>query len=78
MTKIKVSEATNTQLDWLVAKCEEGRTHYQDYRVVDGELYAMFCDVWLNAPFSPSTNWAQGGSIIEREKACGSPHATRP
>jgi len=50
--KIMVSEATEPVLNWLVAKCE-------------GLL-----DQWgVCAPigFRPSTNWAQGGPIIERE-----------
>ena len=64
---MKTAELTGVALDWAVAKCEEGRTCYQDYRMVDDMLYAMFCDVWLSYPFSPSTNWALGGQIIERE-----------
>lgn len=65
---MKASELTGAALDWAVAKCQEAFTHYQDYRVVDGHLQAMFCDVWLSAYYEPSTNWAQGGPIIEREK----------
>ena len=64
---MKTSELTGAALDWAVAKCEEAFTHYQDYRVVDGQLQAMFCDVWLSAYYEPSTNWARGGPIIERE-----------
>jgi len=48
--KIKTSEATPLQLNWLVAKCE-GLASYVE--VVEG--------------FKPSTDWVQGGSIIERE-----------
>ena len=66
--KIKTSELTRLALNWAVAKCEESRNHYQDSRVVDEELYAMFCDVWLPSPYSPSTNWSRGGQIIDREK----------
>jgi hypothetical protein len=47
--KIKVSEATNLQLDWAVKEIEDGRT--------DGIKN-----------YSPSTSWAQGGPIIERER----------
>lgn len=65
--KASTKELTSAALDWAVAKCEESITHYQDYRLVDGELYSMFCDVWLSSPYSPSTNWARGGPIIERE-----------
>jgi hypothetical protein len=61
MKTIKVSEATNIQLDWLVAKCEGlplGPRGFVIYR--DGEGDA--------AGYTPSTDWAQGGPIIEREK----------
>ena len=64
--KVKVSEASGVMLDWMVAKCEEERTHYHDYRVADGELQVMYCDIWLSTAYAPSTNWAQGGPIIER------------
>ena len=53
--KIKVSAATNTQLDWLVAKCETK------------EFFDWQADP-TNNTFSPSIDWAQGGPIIEREK----------
>ena len=52
MKKIRVSEATGPVLNWLVAKC------------------AGLLDQWgVCAPvgFRPSTDWAQGGPIIERE-----------
>jgi hypothetical protein len=55
MKKIKVSESTGPVLDWLVAKCELGDTvHY----------------VWEHArnKHRYSTNWAQGGPVIERER----------
>lgn len=57
---IKVSEATTTQLDWLVAKCEGLGLAHKGFVVhySDGEP-----DSW-----QPSTNWSQGGSIIEREE----------
>jgi Protein of unknown function (DUF2591) len=66
--KIRTSELGGPTLDWAVAKCEESSTHYQDYRVADGYLYAKFCDMWLTYPYCPSTNWSQGGPIIEHEK----------
>lgn len=51
--KIKVSEATPTQLDWLVAKCE-GYSDYMNTRYLCEHRF--------------STDWAQGGPIIERER----------
>ena len=58
--KIKTSELTGTALDWAVAKCEVG------------EPVGSFLDGVVVHPdynkFYPSTNWAQGGPIIERER----------
>jgi Protein of unknown function (DUF2591) len=58
--KVKVSEATGSVLDWMVAKCEDMHTGITGF--------------WSNAvleldenPFKYSTNWALGGPIIERE-----------
>ena len=53
--KIKTEALTDAALDWAVAQCE-GRK---------GE-YWMNDSVWGN--YSPPTNWALGGQIIEREK----------
>lgn len=63
MKKISISEATNTQLDWLVAKCE-GEDVVVGY---DGRLRfppAQFSDEEV---FTPTTNPAQMWPIIERE-----------
>lgn len=57
--KIKTSELTGAALDWAVAKCEEpsGRDNaaswQQDFKIGFGTRY--------------SSNWSQGGPIIERE-----------
>ena len=64
--KIKTSEATNTQINWLVAKCEgkestlsvDGNGELFNLEAVDGE------GMWMRY----STNWTQGGPIIDREK----------
>ena len=62
--KIKVSETTNTQLDWLVAKCE-GIGLYPMYMwggrclPTGGSESTFYC---------PSEDWAQGGPILERER----------
>lgn len=72
MKTIKVSEATPIQLDWLVAKC-----YYTDRRVELGVMgHAAFAveiqpgsgdryTGWML--FHPTTDWEQGGPIIERE-----------
>ena len=49
---MKTSELTGAALDWAVARCEGG--------VGDNQL--------IGAWYAPSTDWAQGGPIIEREK----------
>tara|TARA_R110000868_G_scaffold96840_10_gene266261 strand:+ start:561 stop:923 length:363 start_codon:yes stop_codon:yes gene_type:complete len=49
--RIKTSELTGAALDWAVAKCDGHDMEY--FQVVDAYL--------------PSTDWAQGGPIIERE-----------
>ena len=62
--RIKTSELTGVALDWAVAKCEG--------------VAAMRCGAGASAylayvpkrtaykKYAPSTNWAQGGPIIER------------
>jgi hypothetical protein len=54
---MKTSELTGASLDWAVAKCK------------DDELAEMVRESWRWRPFeyTPSTDWSQGGPIIERE-----------
>ena len=56
---MKVSELTGAALDWAVAKCEG-----EEVRLIKGQLEAL----WTDNGYKPSTDWAQGGPIIEREK----------
>lgn len=61
--KVRVSEATGAVLDWAVAKCK-GVTVLPKMR---GGCYVTLVrgeTVLLNY----STDWAQGGPIIERER----------
>ena len=58
--KIKTAELTGTALDWAVAKCE-------GFSLMDTEGY-QYHETDGRSVFLPSTNWAQGGPIIEREK----------
>lgn len=56
---MKTSELTGAALDWAVAKCEGF-----DINIHAGSALTIRGDGdWWN----PSTNWAQGGPIIERE-----------
>ena len=61
--KIKVSEASGPVLDWMVAKCE-GRT-YRYFTTHGGDYNG-----WTTGPhyLHYSTDWSQGGPIIEREE----------
>ena len=59
---MKTSELTGTPLDWVVAKCMGVAVEY----VNDGITRCL-----LRKPsgrYAPSTDWAQGGPIIEREE----------
>lgn len=67
---MRTSELTGAALDWAVAKCEAQKSETSYVRTVAGKLF-------INSPlnpigplrnFCPSTDWAQGGPIIEREK----------
>lgn len=65
--KVKVAEASDIVLDWLVAKCEEldtklsstGFLIYSDKTIPTGPQGRVY---------QPSPVWAQGGPIIERKK----------
>lgn len=63
--KIKVSQATNVQLDWLVGTLEkvEGLTYSERTKKCYG-----YDERKLMVRYSPTTSWAQGGEIIDREK----------
>lgn len=67
MKTIKVWELTGQALDWAVAKCEG---HKAAQIKANGPVH-LFMTVGYNpSPYSPSTNWAQCGPILEREMAC--------
>jgi hypothetical protein len=54
---MKTSELTGAALDWAVARCEG---------VINGD--GLDVGFILEGGYSPSTDWAQGGPIIEREE----------
>ena len=59
--KIKTSELQGIALDWAVGKCERLNT------------WNDCCQILLvgdDEPYHPSTDWAQGGPIIERGGIC--------
>jgi hypothetical protein len=64
---MKTHELTGAALDWAVAKCEPDDTLAIYFDEVTGE--PLEHDDWQdNQTYKPSTDWAQGGEIIEREK----------
>ena len=65
---MKTSELTGAALDWAVAKCEPDDTLAIYFDEDTGE--PLCHDDWQdNQEYKPSTDWAQGGPIIEREIA---------
>lgn len=64
--KVKVSEASGSALDYMVAKCE-GWPLTWDENTEDFFL-GLWAPLCFLKEYTPSTNWQQGGPIIEREK----------
>ena len=63
--KIKTSELTGAALDWAVAKCEG-----HDVFIKHAPVQVMYTPKGKRSwyIYTPSTNWSQGGPIIEREE----------
>jgi len=60
---MKTSELTGTALDWAVAKCENA-----DWSDEDCIVNVTTFDEYDGTIQNYSTDWAQGGPIIEREE----------
>jgi hypothetical protein len=71
---MKMSELTGAALDWAVAQAQG-----LDYEIVDGAVVTgakryeansanEYCGCEFDEVYSPSTDWAQGGPIIEGER----------
>ena len=61
--KTRTADLISAALDWAVAKC-------RGFDGLDEDLWLMrdgIADMPLHA-YTPSTDWAQGGPIIEREE----------
>ena len=56
--KIKTADLIGPALDWAVAQCE-GKIYGYKHQLVD--------DCRDVIPYTPSTDWSQGGPLIERE-----------
>ena len=70
MCRVKFSEAIGPVLDWMVAWCEDQATP-ADLSSAEVLLYrSQATNAWMYPKMrgiAYSTNWAQGGPIIERE-----------
>ncbi len=61
MKQVKTSELYGPALDWAVAKCDQPQWSDEDARLwVQDDEYQ----------YTPSTDWDEGGPIIEREGIC--------
>lgn len=72
---IKTSELTGAALDWAVAKAEGMTPHAfveRDYGQCAHRALDRWCGIHVSpgghTVFAPSTDWAQGGPRIERER----------
>lgn len=71
--KTKTSELTGNALDWAVAKALGMHVWPTQggWFTFDSDAYSEYRNDYNDdklQSFRPSTNWAQGGAIIEREK----------
>ena len=67
---MKTAELQGAALDWAVAKCEGATNFWYDtiathWVTLDGKDRALRSG-WAQS-YLPSTDWSQGGPIIERE-----------
>ena len=68
---MKVSELNGAALDWAVAKCEFPELVWEETIGLSAHARDLIVIPDRKAPdcyWQPSTNWAQGGKIIEREE----------
>ena len=70
--KMKTNELTGAALDWAVARCEALGTNL--LRVSAGRVFIKDCNTLIPCHFS--TDWSQGGPIIEREELSIEPQYT--
>ena len=69
--QVKTSELTGAALDWAVAKCEydNRRYHYGStcFNPTTKRVYETEELRKIGVSFAPSSDWKQGGPIVERE-----------
>ena len=62
---MKTSQLQDVALDWAVARCEELEVYFENGLVcLVGQPFDTYWRYW-----NPSADWAQGGTIIQREMA---------
>jgi hypothetical protein len=65
---MKTSELIDEKLDWAVLEASGAYREYVHWREAVGDS-VLSNPIWFKRlGGSPSTNWSQGGPIIEREK----------
>lgn len=62
--RVKPNELSGSALDWAVAKCEGWIDD------CNGWLYQATLPDVEEGHYKPSSDWSQGGEIIERERIC--------
>ena len=69
--KVKITELTGIALDYAVALASGATALQSDdirwFFTLHGDTYALSSG-WGSMSYHPSTNWAQGGPIIEQER----------
>ena len=66
MPKIKTSELIGPALDWAAEEAQGYGKRYLEFWNIGGDKRFIYCQVG----HSPSTQWYQGGPVIEREHIC--------
>lgn len=67
---MKTAELTGAALDWAVAKCEGETVKWEGkgtHAFLTTHEIRVLADWDTAQEYTPSTDWAQGGPIIERE-----------
>ncbi len=76
---MKTNELTGAALDWAVAKCEGWENLRRNpHRFADFLIMSKGGENLRLEDFNPSTDWSQGGPIIERERIILSPDDEGP
>jgi hypothetical protein len=64
---MRTNKLTGAALDWAVAKCEGATDEWHTDKPFFWEGVPCVREAGHDVEYTPSTDWAQGGPIIERE-----------